>query len=160
MAHSEKNFLIVLKKRKTKGISRVMEKERPGWQLSSCPGERRRMKISRKDEKKKQPNKLKLIYWVGQKVHSGFSLRYYRKAWLHFFRLNQYYCIRRLFSALSEHLRITCMCVCTGVQYMQRYTLNISNNQMRQWPINFRKSRGECLDGRDGIIVRKPLENF
>lgn len=51
---------------------------------------------------------------------------------IEFFRLTQYYCIRRLFSALSKSLRIICMCVCTGVKYMQRYTLSISNNQMRQ----------------------------
>lgn len=109
-------------------------------------------------EKKKKPTKQ--TQWNWPKSSLRFFPKILQKNSIEFFRLTQYYCIRRLFSALSKSLRIICMCVCTGVKYMQRYTLSISNNQMRQWPTNFRKSRGECLNGRDGNIVRKPLENF
>ena len=155
MAHSKKFFFNFLKGERQRGFPEwwkkkgqadnwaVVQMKREGWK---SPGRMRK--------------KNKQTQWNWPKSSFRFFPKILQKNSIEFFRLTQYYCIRRLFSALSKSLRIICMCVCTGVQYMQTYSLNISNNQMRQWPINFRKSRGECLKGRDGNIVRKPLENF
>ena len=157
--------------KKKKKIKQIFLKEKDRGDFQSDGKRRARLTtelLSRWKEKdknlqegwgKKKNKTTKQTQWNWPKSSLRFFPKILQKNSIEFFRLTQYYCIRRPFSALSKSLRIICMCVCTGVQYMQRYTLTVSNNQMRQWPINFRKSRGECLDGWDGN-VRKPLENF